>query len=344
VSESNVIVVGAGVAGLAAAFELAERGLKVEVVDRGSALGDRSCSWMAGGMLAPWCERASTDASVADLGAEAISWWMKNFIGTVQSGSLVVAAPRDLPELTHFAERTERYEWIDGDRVNALEPDLAGRFRKALFFPDEAHLDPRRALPALADLLKFRGVQVRFGVDFHPAQQRGTQIVDCRGLAARDVLKDLRGVRGEMLIVRSSDITLSRPVRVLHPRIPLYIVPRGGGVFMIGATMIESESRAGASVRSTLELLGAACALHPAFGEAEILEINADLRPAFTTNLPAIRRIGSRTHFVNGLFRHGFLLAPMMARQVADAVVQQVQSQNQGASDAGFRKRRSKGH
>ena len=339
-SESNVIVVGAGVAGLAVAFELVERGLKVEVVDRGSALGDGGCSWMAGGMLAPWCERASTDASVAELGAASISWWRNNFIGTVQSGSLVVAASRDLPELTHFAERTERYEWIDGDRLNALEPDLAGRFRKALFFPDEAHLDPRRALPALADLLRYRGVQVRFGVDFHPAARRGTQIVDCRGLAARDVLKDLRGVRGEMLVVRSSDIALSRPVRILHPRIPLYIVPRGGGVFMIGATMIESESHAGVSVRSALEMLGAACALHPAFAEAEILEINTGLRPAFTTNLPAVRRIGSRTHFVNGLFRHGFLLAPAMAKRAADAVLHQIKE----TSDAGLRKRRSKGH
>jgi len=328
-SESNVIVVGAGVAGLTAAFELAERGLKVEVVDRGSALGDRSCSWMAGGMLAPWCERASTDPSVAEFGAEAISWWIKNFIGTVQSGSLVVAASRDLPELTHFAERTERYEWIDGDRIAALEPDLAGRVDKALFFPDEAHLDPRRALPALADLLKFRGVSIRFGADFHPADVPRRQIVDCRGLSARDVLKDLRGVRGEMLIVRSRDLTLSRPVRLLHPRIPLYIVPRGGGVFTIGATLIESEARGGPSVRSTLDMLNAAYALHPAFAEAEILEINADLRPAFPDNLPSVRRIGSRTHFVNGLFRHGFLLAPTMARRVADAVVEHIKERSQ---------------
>jgi glycine oxidase len=336
-AKSNVIVVGAGVAGLAAALELSERGLNVEVIDRGRALGDGSCSWMAGGMLAPWCERASTDEAVATLGADSIPWWMTHFIGTVQSGSLVVAQPRDVPELTRFAERTERFEWIDGERIGALEPDFAGRFRKALYFPDEAHLDPRRALPALADLLKFRGVSIRFGADFHPADQPESLIVDCRGLAARDALKDLRGVRGEMLMVRSRDVTLSRPVRVLHPRIPLYIVPRGGGVFMIGATMIESESRGGASVRSTIELLSAAYALHPAFAEAEILEVNADLRPAFPDNLPAVRRIGSRTHFVNGLFRHGFLLAPAMAKRVADAVVEH----SLEASDANFRQRRS---
>jgi len=337
VATPNVIVVGAGVAGLAAALELSERGLPVEVVDRGRALGDSACSWMAGGMLAPWCERASTDPAVVALGAPSIAWWLRNFPGAVQRGSLVVAQARDLPELTRFAERTERFEWADADRILALEPDLGGRFRKALFFPDEAHLDPRRALPALADLLKFRGVPIRFGVDFHPVDRPDCLIVDCRGLAARDVLQDLRGVRGEMVIVRTRELSLSRPIRVLHPRIPLYIVPRGDGVFMIGATMIESESRAGASVRSVVELLGAAYALHPAFGEAEILEVNADLRPAFADNLPAVRRIGSRTHFVNGLFRHGFLLAPAMAVRVAEAV--HVQSLE--ISDEDLRQRRS---
>lgn len=84
-----------------------------------------------------------------------------------------------------------------------------------------------------------------------------------------------------MLVVRSRDINLSRPVRLLHPRIPLYIVPRGDGVHMIGATMIESDSRSDISVRSTLEMLSAAYALHPAFGEAEILETGVDARPAF---------------------------------------------------------------
>ena len=131
------------------------------------------------------------------------------------------------------------------------------------------------------------------------------------------MLPDLRGVRGEMVVIRSREVSLSRPVRLLHPRIPLYIVPRGGGVFMIGATTIESETRGGVSVRSTVELLNAAYALHPAFGEAEILELGADLRPAFPDNLPAVRR-GSRSLHVNGLYRHGFLLAPAMARQAAE--------------------------
>jgi len=74
-------------------------------------------------------------------------------------------------------------------------------------------------------------------------------------------------------------------------------------------------------VRSVLELLTAAYALHPAFGEAELVEIGVDARPAFADNLPRIRRRGS-TVFLNGLFRHGFLLAPAMARMAADMLLE----------------------
>jgi len=320
-TQLDVTVIGAGVAGLCCALELAERGATVEVVERGRHLGDGCCSWMAGGMLAPWCERATTEPEVATLGAPSIAWWAERFSGTVRNGSLVVAPPRDLPDLTRFAERTERFEWVEQDRIAELEPDLAGRFRRALFFPDEAHLDPRRALAALVDALEKHDVVIRFGVELPPEAGHAGIVVDCRGLAARDSLPDLRGVRGEMLVVRSTDVSLSRPVRLLHPRLPLYIVPRGGGVFMIGATTIESEQRGGLSVRSALELLNAAYTLHPAFGEAEILEIGADLRPAFPDNMPQLRR-HHRVLRVNGLFRHGFLLAPALARMAADAALE----------------------
>ena len=74
------------------------------------------------------------------------------------------------------------------------------------------------------------------------------------------------------------------------------------------------------SARSMLELLGAAYALHPAFAEAEIVEIGTDARPAFPNNLPRLMRRGRVIH-VNGLYRHGFLLSPAMARMAADAVL-----------------------
>jgi len=319
----RVTVIGAGVAGLACATELLQRGAAVTVVERAAALGPASCSWWAGGMLAPWCEGESAEEPVVRLGRQAADWWERHAGGVTRRGTLVLAAARDGGELARFARRTENFESVDGDAVAALEPDLAGRFRHGLFFRQEAHLDPRAATQALAARLEAGGAVLRFGTDERHAPA-GDVTVDCRGLAATDSLKDLRGVRGEMLVLRSRDVTLTRTVRLLHPRIPIYLVPRGGepgggGLYMAGATMIESGSRGPVSARSLMELLNAAYALHPAFGEAEVVEIGVDARPAFPDNLPRVWREGDRV-FVNGLYRHGFLLAPAMARRAAALV------------------------
>ena len=107
------------------------------------------------------------------------------------------------------------------------------------------------------------------------------------------------------------EIEFSRPVRLIHPRWPLYIIPRADHQFMIGATTIEAED-SGVSVRSALELLSAAYAVHPAFAEARIVEFGSGLRPAFPDNLPRIAVKDDKIS-VNGLYRHGFLLAPALA-------------------------------
>jgi len=89
----------------------------------------------------------------------------------------------------------------------------------------------------------------------------------------------------------------------------------------VGATMIESDEATRISARSMLELLSAAYALHPAFGEAQILEIGTGVRAAFPDNLPRLRQVGGALH-VNGLYRHGYLLAPALARRAADVLLE----------------------
>lgn len=316
----NVAVVGAGVVGLACATELLARGARVTIHERGPRIGAEACSWFAGGMLAPWCEGESAEEPVIRLGQQAADWWERQAGGVVRNGTLVVAPSRDRSELRRFGQRTSYFEEIDGGAIAGLEPDLAGRFSRGLFFAGEGHLDPREAIAALAERLVANGAAIHFDSAVEPTDLDADIVLDCRGLAARDVLPELRGVKGEMLLLRSDDISLSRPVRLLHPRIPLYIVPRADGLFMVGATMIESSERRRISARAMLELLGAAYALHPAFAEAEVVEIGTDARPAFPDNLPRLTRRGRVIH-VNGLYRHGFLLSPAMARMAADAVL-----------------------
>lgn len=314
-----VRVIGAGVAGLTVAFECARAGFDVEVIERrgGPGLG---CSYLAGGMLAPWCEAEGTEKLVLDLGLESLQFWTKTIPVAKQHGSLLVAPARDRPELARFARRATGFERIDSTGIAALEPDLERRFDEALFFPSEAHLDPRAAMDVLAArLASFANVTLRFGVDAAEMLKYSDWTVDCRGLAAQDALPDLRGVKGEMLVLATREITLSRPVQLLHPRHPVYIVPRGDGRFMIGATMVENAEPGRITARAMLELLGAAYCLHPAFAEAEIVETGAGVRPAFPGNLPNIRRDG-RKLYVNGLYRHGFLLAPALASRVVKII------------------------
>lgn len=317
----RVSIIGAGVAGLTCALELAERGVAVEVLERAPAPGPASCSWFAGGMLAPWCERESSEPLIAQLGLESIPWWRERFPPTRIEGTLVLAHARDGADVAQFARRTQSFEPLDAEGIAALEPELAGRFATGLYFPEEGHLDPRAALAALRGRLESLDVPLRFATEAHSARLIGRTVVDCSGLAARAVLTELRGVKGEMLVLRLPELSLRRPVRVLHPRLPVYIVPRGEGIFMVGATMLESDEGTRVSARSVLELLSAAYALHPAFGEAQVLELGTGVRAAFPDNLPRLLRRGS-TLYVNGLYRHGFLIAPALARRAADVVLE----------------------
>ena len=225
----------------------------------------------------------------------------------------MVAHPRDRADFDRFARLTTDHSRLDADGIAELEPSLDGRFREALFFPGEGHVEPRSVLPQLHAKLTAAGGTIKFGSDCEPDDLAGENgiVIDCRGLGARDRHPDLRGVKGEMIVIETPDVQLSRPIRFLHPRWTLYVIPRDGNRFMLGATSIESEDT-GVSVRSALELLSAAYAVHPAFGEARILEFGAGLRPAFPDNLPRIAVEATRIS-VNGLYRHGFLLAPALA-------------------------------
>ena len=139
----------------------------------------------------------------------------------------------------------------------------------------------------------------------------------------------MRGVRGEVLRVHAPEVTLLRPVRLVHPRYPLYIAPKQDHIFVIGATEIESEDMSPASVRSALELLSAAYSVHSGFAEARLLEISTQCRPTLRDNLPAVRFTAPHTIQINGLYRHGFLIAPAML----DVVMELIQSEHSTLAD-----------
>jgi glycine oxidase len=309
-----VDVVGAGIAGSWQALLLARAGAQVRLFERDDVALPRSTGHWAGGMLAPWCEMEAAEPVILRLGERALALWREVLPETPFNGSLVIAHARDRADFERFARLTTHHRRLDAAGIAALEPALDGRFRDGLFYPDEGHVEPRVVLPRLHALLQAAGVEILYRSEAAVAAllEAGDRVViDCRGLAARDAEPALRGVKGEMVLVESADVQFARPIRLMHPRWPLYLIPRGDNRMMIGATSIESEDDR-VSLRSALELLSAAYAVHPALGEARILDFGAGLRPAFPDNLPRISVEGRRIS-VNGLYRHGFLIAPALA-------------------------------
>ncbi|MBV8698554.1 FAD-dependent oxidoreductase [Bradyrhizobium sp.] len=308
--ESSVTIIGAGIAGAWQALLFAQAGHDVTLHERGDASLTLSTSHWAGGMLAPWCETEVAEPVISRLGLRSLDLWRRELPDTAFNGSLVVAHARERADFERFAKMTLNHRRLDAADLAALEPSLEGRFREALFFADEGHVEPRRVLPKLHEKIIAAGGTIHFNSDVSASEVDGL-VIDCRGLFARDAQPELRGVKGEMILIETGEVELRRPVRLIHPRWPLYVIPREKNLFMLGATSIETEDT-GVSVRSALELLGAAYAVHPAFAEARILEFGSGLRPAFPDNLPRIA-INGDSIAVNGLYRHGFLIAPALA-------------------------------
>ena len=333
-SSSHVTLLGAGLMGRLLAVALAEEGCRVEIHDAGGPDADQSAARVAAAMLAPLAESAVSEPGIVRMGRHAMQRWpellapLEPPVFFQQNGTLIVWHWQDAADAARLHDKLRHTqtlmpelpaaEALDEARLAQCEPALAGRFHEGLYLPGEGQLDNRQLLGALLARMQQLGVATHWHSrkalgDFSPgAAGQPDFVLDCRGLGARGDWPQLRGVRGEVIRLHAPEVTLQRPTRLVHPRYPAYIVPKENHVFVVGATAIESDDLSPASVRSTLELLSAAYTVHSGFAEARILEIATQCRPALPDNSPCIRRVGERTLQINGLYRHGFLIAPAL--------------------------------
>ena len=349
-SGQHCVVLGAGLMGRLMAWRLNQQGHHVQLHEAQAQDLQGSAAWVAAAMLAPLAESAITELNVVGMGMYGLKRWpellaqLDQTVFFQQAGTLVVWHRQDATLARHFSDKLAQtqkhlpelasYVEVDSSSLQQLEPMLASTFHQAMFLPGEGQLDNRQLLDALMHQLQTSLVQMHFESAVSPEQfSQADWVIDCRGTGARGDWPALRGVRGEVLRVHAPEVKLGRPVRLIHPRYPLYIAPKPDGVFVIGATEIESDDTSPASVRSSLELLSAAYSIHKGFGEARILEINAQIRPTLPDNLPAIRLHAHRSMQINGLYRHGFLIAPAML----DASLALMSGNKQTAQSLGIR-------
>ncbi|MEM5547874.1 FAD-dependent oxidoreductase [Pseudoalteromonas fuliginea] len=329
----NIAVVGFGLAGRLAALELSKLH-HVTVFEADDEQTPNSAGKVAAAMLAPLAESVLCEADLALMGLDSMKRWpgiiaeLESEVFFQQQGTLVVAHQQDKGDLQSFTQRIKPVAGHSAQALNAqqiaqLEPELANRFNQGLFLPCEGQIDNQAFYKASFTMLNKRKVKCVFNqrvtikngeINNRPFDY----IIDCRGLGAKSD-KPLRGVRGEVARLYAPEVNLTRPVRLMHPRYPIYIAPKPNHEYVIGATEIESQDSGAATVRSTLELLSAAYTVHSGFAEARLLNIQAGLRPAFSDNRPEVLQVGNVIS-INGLYRHGYMLAPALVAQAVSRI------------------------
>ena len=351
----NYAIVGACLLGRLLAVKLVQAGAKVELFDQGSPAAEHSAARVAASMLAPLAESAITAANVVQMGLYSLARWpsilakLTEPVFFQQAGTLILWHRQDAAEAKRFAAKLNHNcqvntalstpQKLAQDDIHTLEPSLGNRFQHGLFLPNEGQLDNRQLLSALAEELKRLKVICHWHQSIEPHElipNHYAGIIDCRGLGAKAAWASsgnennpLRGVRGEVVRLHAPEVKLTRPIRFIHPRYPIYIAPKENDIYVIGATEIESEDLSPASLRSTMELLSAAYTVHSGFAEARILETLTQCRPTLKNNLPAIRMTEKGVMEINGLYRHGFMIAPA----IVDCAIELLESMSTASAD-----------
>jgi glycine oxidase len=353
----DVVVVGGGVIGLAVGWRAAQRGLKVLVLERGAAPG-RETSSVAAGMLAPISEALATELPLMRLGIASAAAYPEFLAelsdasgadpGYVRCGTMLAA--RDADEAESLARELELRQTLGltvnrlrGSEARRLEPALAPTLRLALEIPDDHAIDPRKLTAALARALVNAGGELRVGTSVVAVNVTGDRVTGVRRADGADVTADnvvvaagpwssaldgvpagasipVHPIKGQILRLHdpAGPGLLTRVLRMTGG----YIVPRGDGRYVLGATMEERGFDTHVTAGGAFELLRNAFELLPSVTELVIDELSAGLRPATPDNAPAIGP-GSipGLHWAVGHYRHGILLTPITAELVVGGLM-----------------------
>ena len=345
----SIVIAGGGVIGAAIAWRAAAAGAAVTVVDPDPG---RATSWAAAGMLAPVTEAHFGEETLLALNLESARMWPAFAAELAEAagadpgyrtcGTLTVARDLDdsaaLAELLAFQQRLGlRVEKLTASQMRAAQPSLSPRIRGGLFAPDDHQVDNR----ALVEALLAAGR--RAGVTFNPGRVAavsctgdtvtGVTLTDGAHLPAEAVVlaagvatariagipegivPPLRGVKGQLLHLRGP--ADAAPAAGVIRGLDVYLVSRGDGRVVVGATMEERGEDLTVTAGGVLELLRAAWELVPGIAELELVETVAGLRPATPDNAPALGPTAVEgLHIATGHYRNGILLAPVTAHAV----------------------------
>ena len=341
----DLVVVGAGIAGLAVAHAATRRGLRPLVLDRGAA--GAGTTRVAAGMLAPVSEAAFGERKLLELNlAAAARWpaWAEDLGGggRLECGTLLVARDRDQAESLEreLAFRREcglRAERLLPGQARRAEPALAPTVRLAVDVPDDHAADPEVLVAQLVAAIEAGGGEVRAGADVEAIdgldeRVKGVRLAGGERVAAAHVVvatgawtsrlvdAPVRPVKGQLLDLRdpAGPGLVNRVVRSEE----MYLVPRGDGRYVLGATVEERGFDMSVTAGAMHDLLREAAELVPGVLELEVTDAVAGLRPGTPDNAPLLGPGAVEgLHWATGHYRHGILLAPITGEAVVAGIL-----------------------
>ena len=329
----KVGIAGAGIIGQLLAFRLINEGFQITLFDDNL---NRATSRVAAGMLSPITELEKCDTIIFQLGYDALTIHWPHLMAQLDSaiyfkkeGSVVLAHANDVHELSRLIRIIQsklpdhkHYQKLDQSTIHQLEPEIKS-FYHGLYVPHEGQVDAQAVLLALQNTLIKRATYLPSYVQSVDPYEIKTKdqsyhfdlVCDCRGIGAKKQFSDLHSIRGELIWVHAPHVTINHPIRLMHPRYRLYIVPRHNHDYLIGSSEIETSDTSPVSVRTTLELLSAAFSIHSGFGEARIVKMDVGIRPTLPDHLPKMKYKPGYLA-INGCYRNGFLIAPTLLSDV----------------------------
>jgi glycine oxidase len=327
------------VIGLAIAWRAAQRGASVVVLD---ARRDGAAWPVSAGMLAPVSEAEFGHDDLLALGLESARRWPR-FASEVAAaagvdagyrrcGTLVVARDRDEAEalereLAYRRARDLSVERLRASEARRREPALAPGIRLALDAPDDHGVDPRALRAALVVALRAAGGEVREGAEVAELRDDGVRLADGSAVAVATTVVatgawagalasiPIRPVKGQILRLRdrAGPGLVDRVIRMAES----YLVPRGDGRYVLGATVEERGYDTNLTAGGIFELLRDAYEVIPGLTELEIEEASVGLRPATPDNGPILGPTNHGTIVAAGHHRNGILLTPITADAIA---------------------------
>jgi glycine oxidase len=355
---TDVVVVGAGLIGLATAWRLAADGIQVTVCD---PTPGTQTSAVAAGMLAPVTEVEYGEDDLLALNLASVAAWPSFAAeleavtgvsaGLHQTGTLSVAYDvDDAAALRRLADYQLRLglevEELSGRDARKREPLLAAGVSGGVWVPGDHSVDNRQAVTALlraievsgVTLLRQRvshvltagttavGVQLDNGDTVHAGHviaAAGPWSGQLDGVP-NELRPPVRPVKGEVLRLRVPEAyrpALTHTVRATARGFSVYLVPRPGGELVVGATSTELGYDTRVLAGGVFSLLRDARTVLPITDELELVEAIAGLRPATPDNAPILGPSGlDGLLWATGHYRNGVLLTPITAQLIADTV------------------------